>query len=46
MLRDVSNMTTECFILGKKWTSPIAIAPTAMHKMAHPDGKELFYAFF
>mmetsp|Transcript_16282 Transcript_16282/g.14711 ORF Transcript_16282/g.14711 Transcript_16282/m.14711 type:complete len:397 (+) Transcript_16282:85-1275(+) len=38
-LIDVSIVNTETTILGVKVASPICIAPTAMQKMAHPDGE-------
>jgi (S)-2-hydroxy-acid oxidase len=38
-LIDVNTINTETTILGDKVSSPICIAPTAMQKMAHPDGE-------
>ncbi|XP_075167325.1 hydroxyacid oxidase [Haematobia irritans] len=38
-LRDVSCMDTTCEIFGFKLKWPLGIAPTAMQKMAHPDGE-------
>lgn len=38
-LRDVSQRSTSTEILGFKSTTPIGIAPTAMHRMAHDDGE-------
>ena len=39
VLVDVSKISTETTILGVKVSSPICVAPTAMQKMAHPDGE-------
>jgi len=39
VLVDVSKISTETTILGVKVASPICVAPTAMQKMAHPDGE-------
>jgi len=39
MLVDVSKRTLTANILGKRVNSPIGIAPSAMHKLAHPDGE-------
>lgn len=38
-LRDVSNRTTSCEILGLNLELPVGISPTAMQKMAHPEGE-------
>lgn len=38
-LRDVSQLDLSCEILGEKLKWPLGIAPTAMQKMAHPDGE-------
>jgi (S)-2-hydroxy-acid oxidase len=38
-LVDVSHISMETTVLGKKVASPILIAPTAMQQMAHPDGE-------
>lgn len=38
-LRDVSARSTDCTVLGHQLRMPIAIAPTAMQRMAHPDGE-------
>ena len=38
ILVDVSSLSTETTVLGDKVSSPICIAPSAMQKMAHPDG--------
>jgi len=39
VLVDVSSISTRCSLLGRSLASPILIAPTAMHKLAHPDGE-------
>ncbi|KAJ2724964.1 Hydroxyacid oxidase 1 [Coemansia sp. Benny D115] len=39
VLRDVSKLTTKTTLLGHPIDSPICIAPTAMQRMAHPDGE-------
>lgn len=38
-LRDVSHVDISCKILGQQLKWPVGIAPTAMQKMAHPDGE-------
>ncbi|EDW72557.1 uncharacterized protein Dwil_GK20637 [Drosophila willistoni] len=38
-LRDVSKLDVGCKILGEQMKWPLGIAPTAMQKMAHPDGE-------
>ena len=39
VLRDVSTIDMSTTILGEKIDFPICVAPTAMQKMAHPDGE-------
>jgi len=39
MLRDVSHCNTRTKLLGHEIAFPVAVAPTAMHRMAHPDGE-------
>ena len=39
VMRDVSTVDTSVEILGRRWPSPIWIAPTALQRMAHPDGE-------
>ena len=39
ILVDVSVVDTETTILGEKIAFPICFAPSAMQKMAHPDGE-------
>lgn len=38
-LIDVSSMDITTTVLGAKISMPIGIAPTAMQRMAHPDGE-------
>ncbi|XP_017106728.2 uncharacterized protein Hao [Drosophila bipectinata] len=38
-LRDVSRLDISCEIFGERMKWPLGIAPTAMQKMAHPDGE-------
>ncbi|XP_014254283.1 (S)-2-hydroxy-acid oxidase GLO1 isoform X2 [Cimex lectularius] len=39
MLRDVSCRSTKTTILGSEVAIPIGVSPTAMQKMAHPQGE-------
>lgn len=39
MLVNVANVSTKCFMLGRKAAMPVLIAPMAMQKLAHPDGE-------
>ena len=39
VLHDVSRVDTTVEILGRRWPWPIWIAPTAFHRLAHPDGE-------
>lgn len=41
ILIDVSKIDMSTTVLGFKISMPIMIAPTAMQKMAHPEGKKL-----
>uniref|UniRef100_A0A0K8VG76 (S)-2-hydroxy-acid oxidase n=1 Tax=Bactrocera latifrons TaxID=174628 RepID=A0A0K8VG76_BACLA len=38
-LRDVSNIDTRCKVLGIDLKWPLGIAPSAMQKLAHPEGE-------
>ncbi len=40
VLVDVSNLDTSTSLLGHRLTYPAVLAPTAMHRMAHPDGEK------
>jgi len=39
VMRDVSSLDPSVELLGRRWPSPIFIAPTALQRMAHPDGE-------
>lgn len=39
VLRNVSNVDTRTLLFGEMVTMPILVAPTAMQRMAHPDGE-------
>ena len=39
LLRDVSRRDLRTTILGQEIAFPIAVAPTAMQRMAHSDGE-------
>lgn len=39
VLRDVSNMDISTTVLGQRIATPVCVAPTAMQRMAHPDGE-------
>ncbi|XP_065907551.1 2-Hydroxyacid oxidase 1-like isoform X2 [Dysidea avara] len=39
MLKDVSNVNMKTTIMGNEIDFPIGIAPTAVQKMAHPEGE-------
>ncbi|XP_051159078.1 2-Hydroxyacid oxidase 1-like [Leptopilina boulardi] len=39
MMRNVKNVDITTTILGEKVSMPLGISPTAMQKMAHPDGE-------
>ena len=39
MLRDVTSIDISTTILGEKVSMPLGIAPTALQRMAHPDGE-------
>jgi (S)-2-hydroxy-acid oxidase len=38
ILVDVSSVDTSTRVLGFSISMPIMVAPTAMHKLAHPEG--------
>lgn len=40
ILRDVSNVQSETRALGSIMSFPVAVAPTGMQCMAHPDGEK------
>jgi 4-hydroxymandelate oxidase len=39
VLRDVSAVSTELDLLGSRLTSPILVAPAALHGLGHPEGE-------
>ena len=39
VLRDVKNIDTRVTILGQELPFPILLAPTALHRLAHPEGE-------
>src|SRR5688572_5539633 len=39
VLVDVSTLDTRTTVLGTPVPSPVLIAPTAYHRLAHPDGE-------
>jgi 4-hydroxymandelate oxidase len=39
VMRDVSSVDTSVELFGRRWPTPIWIAPTALQRMAHPDGE-------
>jgi 4-hydroxymandelate oxidase len=38
-MRDVSSVDMSVEVFGRRWPTPIFIAPTALQRMAHPDGE-------
>ena len=39
MMVDVSKRSLKTSVLGQEISMPIGISPTAMQRMAHPDGE-------
>ena len=39
VLRDISRRTTATTVLGHDLSMPVIVAPTAFHKLAHPEGE-------
>jgi 4-hydroxymandelate oxidase len=39
VLRDVSSVDTGTRLLGARLATPVAVAPTAFHQLAHPDAE-------
>ncbi len=39
VLRDVSHVSTGAEVLGAELSMPVAVAPTAYQRLAHPDGE-------
>lgn len=40
VMRNVSHRSSAASILGKPASMPLCVAPTALHRMAHPDGEQ------
>jgi isopentenyl diphosphate isomerase/L-lactate dehydrogenase-like FMN-dependent dehydrogenase len=39
VMTDVAEVDTSVEVLGRRWPTPIFVAPTALQRMAHPDGE-------
>jgi len=39
VMTDVSTVDTSVEVLGRRWPFPVWICPTALQRMAHPDGE-------
>jgi isopentenyl diphosphate isomerase/L-lactate dehydrogenase-like FMN-dependent dehydrogenase len=39
VMTDVAEVDTSVDVLGRSWPTPIFVAPTALQRMAHPDGE-------
>ncbi len=39
VMRDVSSVDMSVEVFGRRWPTPVFIAPTALQRMAHPDGE-------
>ena len=39
VMTDTSVIDTSVTILGRRWPSPLFTCPTALHRLAHPDGE-------
>jgi 4-hydroxymandelate oxidase len=39
VMTDTSHVDTELEVLGRRWPVPFFTCPTALHRMAHPDGE-------
>jgi isopentenyl diphosphate isomerase/L-lactate dehydrogenase-like FMN-dependent dehydrogenase len=39
VMTDVTTIDPTVEVLGRRWPRPIWICPTALHRMAHPDGE-------
>jgi isopentenyl diphosphate isomerase/L-lactate dehydrogenase-like FMN-dependent dehydrogenase len=40
VMTDTTRVDTSVTVLGRKWPSPLWICPTALQRMAHPDGEK------
>jgi 4-hydroxymandelate oxidase len=36
---DIANRDPSVEVLGRRWPAPVMVAPTALHRLAHPDGE-------
>ena len=39
VMTDVADVDTSVEVFGRRWPTPIWVAPTALQRMAHPDGE-------
>jgi isopentenyl diphosphate isomerase/L-lactate dehydrogenase-like FMN-dependent dehydrogenase len=39
VMTDVASVDTGTELLGRRWPTPLFVAPTALQRMAHPDGE-------
>ena len=39
VLTDTSTIDPSVAVLGRRWRTPLFICPTALHRLAHPDGE-------
>ena len=39
VMRDVSSVEHSVDVLGRRWSWPLFLCPTALNRMAHPDGE-------
>ncbi|MFE1191514.1 alpha-hydroxy acid oxidase [Streptomyces olivaceoviridis] len=39
VLRGGADRDTRVSVLGRRWPAPLFVAPTAFHRLAHPDGE-------
>ncbi|MGH8880201.1 MAG: alpha-hydroxy-acid oxidizing protein, partial [Stackebrandtia sp.] len=39
VLRDVTSVSTEVTALGRRFETPVLVAPTTLQRRAHPDGE-------
>jgi isopentenyl diphosphate isomerase/L-lactate dehydrogenase-like FMN-dependent dehydrogenase len=39
VMTDVAEVDPSVELLGRRWPSPVFVAPTALQRMAHPDGE-------
>lgn len=40
ILKDMTSLDMSTTVMGKKVSIPFGIAPSAMHKLAHPEGEK------